>query len=136
DLADQSRIRHRRGVDRDLVGPTAQQTVDIGEASHSPAHRERDEDLFGAGADDVVDGLPVAAAGGDVEGGEIVGSGVAVALGEFDGVAGVLELGELHTLDHASAVDVETGEDSHSYHAVLLDAQAPVAIHPAGQTPR
>src|SRR5699024_478327 len=119
-----------RGVDRDLVGPIAQQTVDIGEAAHSPADREWDEDLFGAGADDVMDGLPVAAAGGDVEEGEFVGTGVAVALGEFDGGAGVLEIGELHTLDHAAAVDIETGDDSHSYHAVLLDAQAPVAIHP------
>src|SRR5690606_895565 len=88
DLTDELRVLHRRSVDRDLVGPVAQQTVDVGDAADASADGERDEDLFGAGADDVVDGLPVTAAGRDVEEGEFVGSGLAVAAGEFDGVAG------------------------------------------------
>ena len=50
DLGDQLGTVDRGGVDRDLVGAGAQQPVDVLDAAHAAADRERDEDLLGAAA--------------------------------------------------------------------------------------
>jgi hypothetical protein len=54
--------------------------------------------------------------GPDIEEYELVGPFVIVASGRFHGVARILEVDELHPLDHAAAVDIEAGNDSTGQH--------------------
>src|SRR5699024_3608200 len=112
DLADELRPGDGGGVDPDLVGATAEQAVDVLDGPRSPADGERDEDLLGGAGHDVVGRRAVAAARRDVEEGQLVGPLPAVATGELDGVAGVAEVLEVHSLDHPARVDVEAGDDT------------------------
>jgi hypothetical protein len=66
-LVEQLRAGHRGGVERDLVGPGAQQPVHVRRAAHAAADGERDEHLLGGPPDHVVHGVPAAAGRGDVE---------------------------------------------------------------------
>jgi hypothetical protein len=72
DLGDQFRAGNGRGVDPDLVGTGAQEPIDVVDGPHSPADGQRDEDLLGGAAHDVVGRLAVTAAGRDVEEGQLV----------------------------------------------------------------
>jgi hypothetical protein len=112
DLVDQLGAGDRRGVDPDLVGTGAQQPVDVLHRTHAATHGERDEDLLGGAADDVVGRLAVAAAGGDVEEGQLVRALAVIRLGELHRVTRVPQVLEAHTLDHTAGVDVETGDDT------------------------
>ena len=58
DLGDHLRAGDGSGVDAHLVGARTQQPVDVVDRPHAAAHRERDEDLLGRPADDVVHGRP------------------------------------------------------------------------------
>ena len=112
DLGDQLGPGDRGGVDPDLVGAGAQQPVDVVDGAHAAADRERDEDLLGRAAHHVVRRLAVAAAGRDVEEGQLVDALRVVELGELDRVAGVAEVLEVDALDDAPGVDVEAGDDT------------------------
>jgi len=57
-----------------LSAPGSEQAVDIVNLAHSPAHGQRDEDLLGGSADHVIRRLAVAAAGGDIKEGQLVGA--------------------------------------------------------------
>src|SRR5690606_3151244 len=74
--------------------------------------RERNEHLAGDRFHGMDGGAAILAAGGDVEEGDLVGALVAVALGDFDGIAGIADIDELHALHHATVVAVETGDDA------------------------
>ena len=114
-LGDEVRPGDGRRVDPDLVGAGPQQPVDVVDGAHSPADGQRDEDLLGRARDDVVHRLAGAAAGGDVEEGQLVGALLAVAAGQLDRVAGVAEVLEVDALDDAAGVDVEARDDAHRH---------------------
>ena len=101
-----------RRVDRDLVGPGAEQGVDVVGAGHAAADRERDEDLLGRPADHVEGGGATLVGGGDVEEGELVGALGVVDMAELDRIAGITQVEEVHALDHPATVDVEAGDDT------------------------
>ena len=112
DLGDQLGAGDGGGVDPDLVGAGAQQPVDVVDGAHSAADGQRDEDLLGGAAHHVVGRLPVAAARGDVEEGQLVGALAVVGLGQLDRVAGVAQVLEVDALDDPAGVDVEAGDDA------------------------
>ena len=62
--------------------------------------------------DHVVGRLAVAADGGDVQEGQLVGALRVVAPGQLDRVAGVAQADEVDALDHPPGVDVEAGDDA------------------------
>ncbi len=111
-LADEVRVEHRSGVDRDLVGAGIEQVADVLHAAHPTAHGQRDEHLAGHALDGVQGGVAVVDAGGDVEEGDLVGALLVVAAGDFHRVAGVANVLELDALDHAAVVHVEAGNDA------------------------
>ena len=111
-LGHQLRPGDGRRVDADLVRPGPQQPVHVVDGAHSPAHGQRDEHLLGRAAHHVVGRLAVAAAGRHVEEGQLVRALVAVRLRQLHRVAGVAQVLELHALDDAAGVDVETGDDA------------------------
>src|SRR5438309_567649 len=78
--------------------------------THSTAG-QRDEDALRGAPDDVVGGLPVAGAGGDIEEGELVGALRVVDPGHLHRVPGVDEVHEVDALDDPAGVDVQTGDD-------------------------
>ena len=61
--------------------------------------------------------------GCDVEQNDFVGAFARVACGELGGIAGVDEIDELHALDDAAGVDVETGDDAFGQHAAPDDSR-------------
>ena len=103
----------RRGVHRDLVGSGSEQPVDVLDRGHSPADRQRDEDLLGRPGHDLHRGGPALVGRGDVEEGQLVGALRVVPSGELDRVAGVAEVLEVHALDHPAGVDVEARDDAY-----------------------
>jgi len=110
DLGDEPRPRDRRRVHPDLVRAGPQQRVDIGHGPHPPADGQRDEDLLGGAANDVVGGLSVRAARGHVEEGELVGALAVITVGELDRIARVAQVAEVDALDDPAGVDVEAGD--------------------------
>src|SRR5262249_18631931 len=108
---DQRGVPHRGGVDRDLVGSGREHGADVLLAAQAAADRERDEDLLGSALGELDDRAAPLVAGGDVEEDELVGPLPVVAGRELHRVAGVAQPDEVDALDHAAAVDVETGDD-------------------------
>ncbi|MDT4843635.1 hypothetical protein FQZ97_775700 [compost metagenome] len=110
--ADQFRIGHGGAVDADLVGAGVEQALDVGHLAHAAAHRQRDEDLRGHLFDDGQDQVAAIAGGGDVQEREFIGALLVVAAGDFDGVARVGQIHEVHALDDPPGGDVEAGDDA------------------------
>jgi hypothetical protein len=97
----------RRRVEGDLVGAGPQQPIDVVDAAHSPADRQRDEHLLRRTPDDVVCRVPAVAGRGDVQEDQLVRALGVVDLGHLDRVAGVAQVAEVHALDDPAGVDVE-----------------------------
>jgi len=57
-------------------------------------------------------GRAVVAAGGDIEKGNLVRALLIVAARDLDRIAGIADVHELYTLDHAAVVHVEAGNDA------------------------
>src|SRR5690606_2040226 len=111
-LADEFRVEHRGGVDRDLVRARVEQVADVLDGTHATADGERDEYLAGHALDGMQGGITAIDAGGDVEEGDLVGTLLVVAAGDLHRVAGVADVLELDALDHAAVVHVEAGDDA------------------------
>jgi hypothetical protein len=112
----QLRPRHRRGVHRDLVGAGIEHRLGILHRAHAAADRERDEHVVGAAAGELRHGLALLMRGGDVEEDDLVRPLLLVAHGQLDRVAGVAQVHELDTLDHAALVHVEARDHATEEH--------------------
>ena len=95
DVGDQARAGDRGRVDPHLVRTGAQQLVHIVNRAQPPTHGQRDEHLLSGPSHHVVGGLPVAAAGGDVEEGQLVRTLLVVAFGQLDGITGIAQILEV-----------------------------------------
>jgi len=111
DVGDQVRAGDRCGVDTHLVGPGAQQAVHVVNPSHSPADGQRDEHLLGGPTHHVEGRLSVAAAGGDVEEGQLVSTLLVVPFGELDRITSITQVLEVDPLDHSAGVHIKAGDD-------------------------
>jgi hypothetical protein len=111
-LADELRVEHRGGVDRDLVGTGVEQVADVLHGAHATAHGQRDEHLAGHALDGMQGGVAAIDAGGDVEKGDLVGTLLVVATGDFHRVAGIADVLELDALDHPAVVHVQARDDA------------------------
>ena len=60
----------------------------------------------------VQDGVAVLVAGGDVEEAQFIGAGCVVQRGLLDRVAGIAQGDEVHALDDAAILHVQTGNDA------------------------
>ena len=125
-LADELRALDGGGVDGNLVGPGQQQLADVAGDAHAAADGERHEALLGGAGDDVEDSVARLDAGRDVEKAELVRPFAVVDAGLLDRIAGIHQIDEVHTLDDASAVDVEARYDPGLQHCPFtLMAPAP-----------
>ena len=99
-----------------LSAPDMQDAARVGDRADAAAHRERDEDLARGAGDHVGHDVARVARSGDVEEDQFVGALLVVAVGEFDGIAGIAQVDEVDALDDAAAGDVETGNDALGQH--------------------
>jgi hypothetical protein len=111
DLGDQIRPGDRRGVDPHLVCPSAQQTVHVVHGPHAPTDGQRDEHLLGGPAHHVKGGLAIAAAGRDIEEGQLVGTLLVVSLCQLDGITRIAQVLEVDPLDDSAGVHIKAGDD-------------------------
>ena len=109
---DQAGIAHGGRVDADLVRAGVEKRADVVDRGNATAHRERNEHLVRDGFDHVVEEAPRFDAGADVEKRELVSTLLVVAARDLDGIAGVAQVHEIDTFDHAAGSDVEAGDDA------------------------
>ena len=109
---DDAAVVHRRGVDRNLVGPGKHQRAHVLDAAHAAADGDRHEADLRRARDDVEDRAAVFVAGRDVEEAKLVGSGGVIGARRLDRVAGIGEVEEADPLHHAAVLDVEAGDDA------------------------
>jgi hypothetical protein len=136
DLAHQVGTGDGRRVDADLVGARRRAVGRRRRHCALPADGQRDEDLLGGAAHDVVGRRAVVHRRGHVEEGQLVGALSEIEGGEFDGITHVAEVLEVHALDDAAGGHVEAGDDpscerhvraSRCGSAVTRIARAPIA---------
>jgi hypothetical protein len=121
-LGDNLRAGDGSRVDRHLVGPRSEQATGVLDGAHAPADGEGDEDLLGGAGGDVDDGVARRRRRRDVEEHDLVGALGVVAGGQLDRVAGVPQVDEVDTLDHASGVDIEARDHAHAAHAAIASS--------------
>jgi hypothetical protein len=122
---DEIGIRHRRSVDRDLVGAGLEQRAHVLFGAYPAADGERHECLLGRCTDDVENRAAVLVARRDVEERQLVGAFAVVARGALHGIAGIAQADELDAFDDAPAFDVEARDDALGEHvSVPLPRQA------------
>ena len=85
---------------------------------HAAADGERNEHLVGDALDHFVEQRALLDARADVEERELVGALLVVAARDFDRIAGIAQVDEVHALDDAPVGDVEAGDDAFSQHQV------------------
>ena len=112
EFGDQFGPAHGGGVDGDLVGAGEQDAARVGHRADAAADRQRDEDLAGGAGHHVGHDLAGVAGGGDVEEDQFVGAVAVVAVGQFDGIAGIAQVDEVDAFDDAAAGDVEARDDA------------------------
>ena len=115
-LLDEVAARHRRGVDRHLVGAGRQQRADVLDGAHAAADGERHEAGFRGAPHHIEHDAAVLVARGDVEEGELVGAGFVIGDGRFDRIAGVAQVDEIDAFDDSAVFDVEAGNDADLEH--------------------
>src|SRR5262249_19747985 len=108
----------RRGVDRHLVGAGAQQCADVVDGAHAAADRDRHEAGLRGPPHHVEDDAAVLVARRDVEEREPAGARRIIGDRRLDRIAGVAQVDEVHALDDAAVLDVETGNDADLEHAL------------------
>ena len=99
-VANERRVRDGRAVDRDLVGPGVEQLAHVAALSDPAADRERDGDGGGGAVDQVEQGAAILVRRRDVEERDLIGPGLAVALGGLDRVAWIAKPDEASPKRH------------------------------------
>ena len=122
-FANQLRPRQRRGVDADFVRARIENRSSFVRSADAAPHRERHKELPRRASDRFEQRASGFVGRRDVKKDDFVGAAGSVAGSKFRGVPGIDEVDELHPLDHAAGVDVETGDDApgqHGFHSRKL----------------
>ena len=122
--ADKRRVVDGRRVDTDLVCTAAQQRVDVLGRAYAAAHSHWDEHLFGGAGDHVNHRVAVGAGCGHIQEGDLVGALTIVFGRQLHRVARILEVFEMHTLHHATGVNVQARDDSYRQRHASLPCSA------------
>ncbi len=109
-------VRHGGRVDRNLVGARPQQRADILKRAHPASHRQRHEAALGGAAHHIEDDAPLLMARGDIEEAEFVRACRVIGCGGLDRVARIAQIDEVHALDDAPILDIETRYDADFEH--------------------
>ena len=109
--------RHRRRIDRDLVGAGGQQRTDVVDGAHAAADGERHKARLGGALHHVEHDVTILVARGDVEKGELVGAGLVIGDRRFDRIAGIAQVDEVDAFDDPAVFHVEAGNDADFEHA-------------------
>jgi len=115
-LADQLRPFQGGRVDRHLVRPVIQTARRLLHRADAAGDAERDVQQPGDVLHPAIVQRPPLRARGDVVEDQFVGALIAIARGQFGGVAHVHVALEAHALDHPPVLDVEAGDDASSGH--------------------
>ena len=106
----------RRGVDGDLVRTGAQDLAEIVHRADAAADRYRHENLAAGAAHDISDRVAVVARRGNVEKYDLVRALLRIEFCKLDRVSCVAQTDEIHALDHAAVLDVQTGDNAFCQH--------------------
>ena len=103
-------------VDRDLVGAGSQQRLDVFDAAHSAAYRQRHETGLRGSPHHIQHGAAVFVGCRDIEKAELIGAGSIISDRAFDGIAGIAQIDEIDALNDASVLHVEARDDARFKH--------------------
>src|SRR5690606_2687272 len=95
-----------------LVGPGVEHGANVFNFANTAAHGERNKHLGGNLLNRVHRGIAALVAGGNIQKGNLVGTGLVIALGNFHRVAGIADIHKLHAVHDAAIVYVQTGDSS------------------------
>ena len=118
-LIDEIRVFNRRRVDRNLICACAQDLLKILNRADAAADRNRDKNLPAGAAYHIRNGIPVFVRRGDVQKYNLVCACFGIGLGQLDRVACVAQADKVDTLDHASVLDIQAGNDTFCQHIIL-----------------
>ena len=110
----------RGAVDRHLVGPEAQQCLDVVDGADPAANRQRHETGLCRPPHHVQHGAAVFMGRRDIEKAKFVGTGGVIGNRRLHGITGVAQVDEVDTLDDPAVLDVETGDDADLEHSAGL----------------
>ena len=108
----QARIFYACRVDADFVGAGVEQDANVVDRIDAATDSQRDKYLIGHCFDHVVEKAAIFDAGANVQERNLVGTLLIIAPRNFDRIAGVTQVDEIHTLDDASLGDVEARYDA------------------------
>ena len=116
-----------------LSQPASSSCANVVERANAAADGQRHEHLLGGSPHDVEHDVAAFVAGGDVEKHQFVGAFRLVPRGHLDRIAGIAQVQEIGSLDHATAVDIEAGNDAFGEHGGEVPRKA---IRHSGTTRR
>ncbi len=130
-LTDKIGVFDRRRVDGDFIGAGQQQFSDVFDFPYPAAHGQRHETLFRRVINDVVNGVAIVRAGGDIEEAKLIRPGLIIDPGLFHRIAGIHQIDEINPLDDAAGVDIQTGNNSDLQHQFSNSTAAAKSMRPS-----
>ena len=122
-LPHELRPRHRRRVDRHLVGAGVEHRLGVGDRADAAADGERHEHLVGRAPRQLHHGRALVRRRRDVEEDELIGALAVVERRQLDRIARVADVDETRALHDAARVDVHAGDHALVVHAPLTLAR-------------
>ena len=111
-FADDLTVGDGGGHDRHFVGAGEKQRPDVVERADSAAYGKRHEAGFRRALNGIKHDRAVFVAGRDIEKAQLVGARGVIGDRALDRIAGVAQIDEMHALDDAAVLHVETGNDA------------------------
>ncbi len=106
------RVKYRGGINGDLIGTGIQHGAHILNLANTATDGQGNKYLAGHVFHHVHHGLAIIGTGRDIEKSNFIGPLLIIAARDFHRVTGIADIDELHALDHAALVHVETGNDA------------------------
>ena len=103
----------RSGIDTDLVSSGAEQLIDILDATHATADRQRNEDLTCGATHHVEHGATAILGSRDIQEGQLISALLAIAASQLHRIAGITEILKVDPLDDPPIVDIQAR--NHAY---------------------